>query len=309
MRQAARSRLGPADVRARPVRRRARATSRRSSSDDARSRTARLASGIERVASAHARPSPRGASRHRRGHRQSGHCGGLARGLGFHFALVLGRSRSRLRRGGSRGRRATRGRLLDGSRLRGLRRGRGRRRGCRRRVGDAPRRKQARWVHVVVVGAEPDPEVHVRHRVLGLARRPGVGDRLTLGHLVAAPDAKVAEVHEGRLVPARGRDGDRGAVRGKRPCERHLTGRRRSGRGRIAERDVDPAVLAARVLVGADREPTEHRAVRRPRPRPGGRAGDERPHEHRSETDGPSRCLAGEHGSTVARPCARSQRN
>ena len=112
----------------------------------------------------------------------------------------LGRRRRRL---GSSG---TRRRLLGGRWRRRRRSGRrswgGRRRGCRGRVGGTPRRKQAEWVDVGVL-ADPNAEMDVRNRMFGVARRPGICDRVSLRDDRSLPDAQRSEVRERRLVVRR----------------------------------------------------------------------------------------------------------
>jgi hypothetical protein len=207
------------------------------------------------------------------------------------------RRRSRRRRRGRHGR-ARSGRRVSGCPLWGWR---GRRRGYRRRVGGSPRRKHAQRIDVVVVfGVEPDPEMDVRHGVLGLAGRARIGDRLPLGDTVAAFDAQPAEVRERRLVPAVGRDGHGEAVRGHGTGERDVARGRSPDREGALERDVDTAMLPRRVPVGPDGESAQHRTVRGPRPRPGGNAGCEGPSEPEQHADGRSRCPSSEHDSTVA---------
>jgi hypothetical protein len=210
------------------------------------------------------------------------------------------RRRRRRRRGRGSHRRAGCGRRLSGSELWGRR---GRHRGYRRRVGGSPRREQAQRIEVVVVvGAEPDPEMDVRLGVLGLARRARIGDRLPLGDAVAALDPQRAEVRERGPVPAAGRDGHGESIRGHGSRERDIARGRSPHRGCAAERDVDTTMLTRRILVGPDGEPAQNGSVGGPRPRPGGSASCERPYECEQQAQGPPRCPSSEHGSTVARP-------
>jgi hypothetical protein len=109
--------------------------------------------------------------------------------------------------------------------------------------------------------------VDVRDSVLGLTGRAGVGQEIPLRDGGATPDAQRSEVrqrHPG--VADRDRDGE--PVRGNLPCERDLAGHRCAHRSRIAEGDVDAAVLTRGVRVAADGKAAENGAVRRPRPRP-----------------------------------------
>jgi hypothetical protein len=207
------------------------------------------------------------------------------------------------RRNGSRRRRGSRGRRRSRGRLRGDGLGCwcGRRRGDRRRVGGTSRRKEREGIHVVVVGADPDSQMDVRHGVLGLARRAGVCDGVALRHLHAALDAQRAEVRQRRLVPVAGDDRHRQPVRGHRPCERDLTRCGSTDHRSAVEGDVDPPMLAARVLVVSDRVAAQHSAVGRPGPGQCRGADRQRPPEHEPEAECASRCPPSEHRSTVAR--------
>ena len=176
----------------------------------------------------------------------------------------------------------------------------GRRRGCRRRGGGTPRRKQRERVDVVVVGAEPDPEVEVRQVVLRVPRRSRLGDRLSRSDVLAALDEQRAEVHERGPVPVAGRDRHGQAVRGDGACERDLARGGSTSRWCAAESDVDSSMLPRRVLVAPDDEPPQHGTVCGPGPRPRRRAHGERPREREPEAERPSRCPSSEHGSTVA---------
>ena len=226
---------------------------------------------------------------HRRRGDRLGLCDGWSRRLG-----------RRWRRLGSSG---SRRRLLSGRWRRGRRGGRrgwgGRRRGCRGRLGGTPRRKQAEWVDVGVL-ADPNAEMDVRNRMLSVARWPGICDRVSLGDDCSLPDAQRSEVCEGCLVSVGGDDRHREAVRRHLPGERHLAGRGRLYRRRLAYRDVDSAMLTRGVLVSTDRVAAKHVAVGGPHPRPRGRSGAERPDDGEGSADHPSRCPVREHGATVA---------
>jgi hypothetical protein len=208
---------------------------------------------------------------------------GSRHGLGLcDLGLGCGRRRRRSRRSGSGfggGRRGWRRRRLWS----------GRRRGCRRR-GRRPRRKKRERVDIRLVVGETDPEVHVRDIVLGLARGPCLCDRLPLVDAFAAPDEQGAEMRERRLVSAPGIDRDRRPVRRDLTGERNLAGRRRSHDRGAVERDVDSAMLAARVRVVAERVASQHRAVRWPGPRKRVRCTDQQPAERDQDDREQSRC-------------------
>ena len=211
------------------------------------------------------------------------------------------RRRGRDRRGSDRLSRV--GLCCGRRRLRGgLRRWGGRHRGCRGRAGDTPRREQAEWVDVRVAVGDPDAKVDVGRLVLSVTGRPGLGDRISLADRVALSDAQVSEMRERGFVAVGGLDRDREAVSGDLAREGHLArGRRPNGRRR-ADRDVEAAVLAGRVLVTAHGELSEHRAVCRPGPCPRRmRAQSERSRQPGRDADCPSRCPESEHGATVAR--------
>jgi hypothetical protein len=170
------------------------------------------------------------------------------------------------RRARGRRRRTRRGRRRSGNgsrcrRARGCRRGGrrrwircGRRLGRDRRVGGcAARRKQVERVDVRLGDADPDAEVHVGHRVLRLAGRAGIREHRALHDRLAATDVQLAEVGQRRLVLP-GRDGHRETVPRRRTRERHLAGNGCTDGGRAAERDVEPAVLPARIRVAAHGE-------------------------------------------------------
>ena len=225
------------------------------------------------------------------------------------FWLDGRRRRCLLRRGsrrGSDGRGSgrTRSRRLLGSRWRRWWRGRrrsrgGRRRGCRRRVGGTPRREQAEWVDVSVL-ADPNAEMDVRNRMLCIARRPRVSDRVSLGDERALPDAEGPEMRERRLVSVASEDRDRETVRRDLSGERHLARRGGADGGAVVYCDVDAAMLARGVLVSGHCVAAEHVAVGWPDPRPSRCAGDERPDQSDDRADDPSRCPVREHGATVA---------
>ena len=205
------------------------------------------------------------------------------------------RGRVRLRDG----RRRRRSRRRDGRRRRRGRFRCGRRLGRGRRVGSATRRKELERVDVRLGVTDPDAEVHVRHGVLRLPGRAGLRQLVPFRDRLAATDVQPSEMSQRRLVLAC-RDGDREAVGGDRPGERHRAGRGRAERERRTEPDVDATMLPGRIRVAADREPAQERAVRGPGPCPRGRAGGQRADHCGSERCEQFRCLGSEHASTVA---------
>jgi hypothetical protein len=170
-----------------------------------------------------------------------------------------GRARVRLRDG----RRRRRSRRRDGRRRRRGRFRCGRRLGRGRRVGRATRRKELERVDVRLGVTDPYAEVHVRHVVLRLPGRAGLCELVPFRDRLATTDVQPSEMSQRRLVLAC-RDGDREAVGGDRPGERHRAGRGRAERERRTEPDVDATMLPGRIRVAADREPAQERAVRGP---------------------------------------------
>jgi hypothetical protein len=140
----------------------------------------------------------------------------------------------------------------------------------------------------------------VRHVVLGIAGGAGSGDQVCFADAVPLCDAKRAEVSERDLVLA-GDDRHGEAVRRHLAGERHLTRDRSTDRSPWLDPDVDPTMLAGRVLVGNDRELSEYRAISRPCPRECRRPGSQCPHESAGNAESQSRCRESEHEATVAR--------
>ncbi len=251
-----------------------------------------------RRAAAHVRPVRVAGAGRDRGAVRAHARGALPSLGGRHVRRRALRSRRGRRHGSGAGRRARR--HLSGSRLgRGSRCGR--RRGCRRRVGGIPRRKERQGVDVLVL-PDAHAEVDVRDVVLELARRPGLGNRVTLGYPRALPDEERAEVGERRAVAVAGRDRDREPMRRNRARERHLAGRRRADRRAPEDLDVDPAMLAGGVPVVADGECPEHRSVGGPPPRVRVPGHDERGCGPCRQSERASRCPPSEHAPTVAPP-------
>ena len=136
--------------------------------------------------------------------------------------------------------------------------------------------------------------------MFSVARWPGICDRVSLRDDRSLPDAQRSEVCERRLVSVAGDDRHRETVRRDLSCERHLPGRGRPYRARVAYCDVDSAMLTRGVFVPTDRVAAKHFAVGGPRPRPRRRSADERPDDGEENADHPSRCPVREHGATVA---------
>jgi hypothetical protein len=151
--------------------------------------------------------------------------------------------------------------------------------------------------------------MNVGNCVLSLAGRAWIGDRSALRDRRTFADAQLPEMREGNPVSVTRGDRHGEAVRGNRARERHVARRRGADRAGIAERDVDPTVLPGGIHVAADREPTQDRTVRGPRPRPRRRSGTERPADERGEAKQPTRCPVSEHGTTVARATTGRQCN
>jgi hypothetical protein len=216
-----------------------------------------------------------------------------------------GRIRLRPRRRGRCGiglrsrRRRRRNRCRDWRRRRSGRFRCGRRLGRGRRVGSATRRKELERIDIRLRVTDPNAEVHVGHRVLRLPGRTGLRQHVAFRDRLAATDVQLPEMRQGCLVLACcDRDGE--AVGGDRPGEGHRAGNGRAERWAAPEPDVDASMLAGRVCIATNGEPTQYPAIRGPGPRPRGRADGERADHRRSKCCEHSRCLESEHGSTVA---------
>ncbi len=191
----------------------------------------------------------------------------LRRRGGWRRGDRLGRLRGRRRRLGHR-RRGRLGRGRSGSRSRRRRRGRG--------SGRTGREQPERVDVSFTLRLDADTEVHGRDVMLRVAAPAHAPDRRALGHRVAFRDADGTEMDERHRVAVGGEDRDAPPVRRQGPGEAHGAGRRRPHGRALHSRDVDAAVLSRGVRVAAQRERTEHVAIRRPRPRPGGPAHYER---------------------------------
>ena len=240
-----------------------------------------------------------------RGRRHAGDVCGLARGgsdgwSGDRSGRRQARGRHARRRGARRRRRRGSRRRCRRRRRGGLWRGAGSRCRCQSRSGRwrwsrwdgrrcRTRREQRGGIDVCVAVATPDAEVDVRRVVLGVARRPGGGDRRPLGHDVSAAYGQRAEVRQRGLVPVARRDGHGEPVGGHGPGEGDLAGCGRTHAGCVPERDVDSSMLPACVRVVAEREPSQDRPVRRPTPGGGLGGPRERADEHGRRQEHP-RC-------------------
>jgi hypothetical protein len=210
-------------------------------------------------------------------------------------------SRGLLRRRGSgiRCRRRRRsGRRLRGRRRRWSRSRLGRRRGHRRR-GGSPRRQERQRIDVRVA-ADPNAEMHVGDVVLGDAGRAGLGDGIALGNAGAALHQQRAQVRERRLVAVAGEDRHGQPVRRDLSGERDVARGRRADDTRVAERDVDSAMLAACIRVVAEHEAAQHRALRGPRPGVCAGGEDKSPDDRCQDCRGQLGCPLRQHDSTVA---------
>jgi hypothetical protein len=228
--------------------------------------------------------------RRRRRVRRSGDRRRGRRGGGRRVGRGRGRGRSRAPGSGAqlyrRGRRRVRGRRrsrIDGRRVDGRRRrsrcdgcrcrgsgsergsggGRGRRRLGRRRPG--ARREQTERVDVPLgLGRDANPEVDAGYGMLRVTARSHRPDRRSLRDRVALGHRDRTEMDERHRVPVGRDDRHATAVGRKRACEANRAGGRRANRRPFGPRDVDPAMLARRVGVAAERERAEHLTVCRP---------------------------------------------
>lgn len=232
--------------------------------------------------------SRRWASGCRRGGRRLRHrdraCRSLARlAAGNRRCRGSGRGRGR----GRGGRRRGRGRSRGGSRLGGRspkRRRRGLLRGRLRGLRSRARRKQGQWVDVALgIGGQPNTEVHVGPVHLGLPARPDRAHCRAFCDPLALPHADRAEVDKRHRVAVVALDGDRKPVLGDASCERHEPRCRRAHLGVRLPANVDTAVLAGSVGVGAEHEEPQDGPVGRPGPGRRGRRGETQ--KQRSESE------------------------
>ena len=173
----------------------------------------------------------------------------------------LGRVRGRRRagRGGRGGGRSSRDRCSHRrSRRGGSVTGRRRRRGRRRAtgdgtasdggaVGDTDGQEPSRVEIALLVARDPDTQVDVRRRHLGVAAGADRPDRVALGNRCTLRDEDRAEMGERDCVPVPGEDRDTLAGGGDGPGERDRTALRRDNCCARVAGDVDPAVLPGRI--------------------------------------------------------------
>jgi hypothetical protein len=217
------------------------------------------------------------------------------RGSGHRRGLNDGRRR-RLRRC-----RRRRGRRRHVDRRRSLRRwSRGRRDGgrldgrrcrSRRRLRwSRARRQQRQRVDVtMLVGRDPDPEVDVRRFRDAIAALADRAEGVAFADLCPLLDRCRLELQQRDRVPVAGSNRHRATAVRNAPDERDRPCRRRAHVAADVGGDVDPAVLAARVGIVAERERAQQRTVDRPAPsersrseyeREQGQRRDQTPHCH-----------------------------
>lgn len=174
---------------------------------------------------------------------------------------------------GARPRRRLPGSVLSGGRfLHGLLcRDRLAGRGCRSRRYRAARREERQGVDIAVrIGRDSNAEMHVALARDAVATRPDHADDVALGDDRASCHGRGAELKVRHGVAVVGSNAD------SEPTVRHGADERdraaRSGAHPRADRraDVDPAVLTARIRVGAQAERAYHRSVHGPSPGVGG---------------------------------------
>jgi hypothetical protein len=220
--------------------------------------------------------------RHRRG---SGHRSGLndrRRGR-------LGRCRRSRRRRRHVDRRRCVRRWSRRRRNSGRLNGRRRRSGRRLRWSRARRQQRQRVDVSMLLGRDPDPEVNVgrcRNAVAALADR---AEGVAFADLCTLLDQRRLELQQRDRVPVAGSDRHRATAVRNAPNERDRPRRRGAHVAADVGGDVDPAVLAARVGIVAERERAQQRTVDRPAPsersrseheREQGQGRDQTPHCH-----------------------------
>jgi hypothetical protein len=189
------------------------------------------------------------------------------RGIG---RLTPGPRRDRNGRSGIAGRRGIRRWLRGGAGIRG-----------RQRWPGLRSRQVVQRIDVALrIGREPDTEMDIRLRELGIATRADGPDDLSFRDRVSAPHRVGAEVHErdGVAVGTQDRDSLPSARYRARECDR---ARHRCLDGRAAgSADVHAAMRAGRIGMGAiEREGRQHRPVDRPAPTQRGSRREERRRE------------------------------
>jgi hypothetical protein len=184
-------------------------------------------------------------------------------------------------------------------RRRGEGRSRNRRRGYRSWLGRShlrhrAHRQEGQRVEISLrVVCPPHAEVDIRHVYLGIAGWANRPDRLPLGHAVAVSDCDRAEVEQRDRVIVRCSDRHRTAVprqpagEGDVPAHRRVYGRPRFGA------DIDARVAVLAVLGPSEREPAQHRPVRRPAPSARDRWPDQSERDQQQRR--PGCCLSRQH--------------
>jgi hypothetical protein len=152
-------------------------------------------------------------------------------------------------------------------------RGRRRRRGSSLRLGRRAAGRQERLrVHVTVrLRRDAHAEVDVRLGRGRIAARADAGDEDSLFDGVALRNQQLSELQERNGVAVGRLDGERLPATGNDAGEGHGSGRRRPDVRAELAADVDPAVLVARIRVGAEHERPQNRPGGRPCPRVRGR--------------------------------------
>jgi hypothetical protein len=127
----------------------------------------------------------------------------------------------------------------------------------------------------VLLGRDSDAEMEVRHGPLRFSGPADRADRSAFfdGGVLLRGDR--AEVDHRDRVPVVGLDGHAQPVARCRSGEGHLPTSRCRHRLPCGAADVDSAVLATRVRIGAERKRAEDRAGCRPRPGACGRSDDQ----------------------------------
>lgn len=233
---------------------------------------------IHRARSADARGRP--LLEHRSGERRAGQG---TRGHGHRRSIAFVRRRGRRRRGRSRGRVHClhrpgchrRGPGVGGDRCAVHGRGRGRGLGSRRRRhpgrSAATGRQQELGIDVaVLVGANPDPEVHVAAVVLRRSAVPRQPDGRAFDDRVAPADLDRAEVEKRDRIAVHGLDRDGTPPSGDGAREGHDAGGRSLYLPPVGGGDVDASMLASEVRIISEHEWCEHRPIDWPCPGAGG---------------------------------------
>jgi hypothetical protein len=190
------------------------------------------------------------------------------------------RSRVRTRGHGGGSRRATRGCGRGGSlhRRRLLNRWLNRRRLLRR---TGCRQERQRVDVAVRISCEPDPQVHVRLRALGLAARADRADDISFVDLCPDGHADGPQVDERDRPALGGANGQAEALLRQPARERDDPARRRPDVRARRRADVHPTMLAARVRIAVEDERPQDGPVDGPAPGEGARS----EHESRDQRE------------------------